>query len=88
MFDMKKNNSDEYESIFVSLSPDKTPIAYKNKVDCLMLPGSSREEAEKLALEPIELEIYYETGCGLFGVEPEAIESGGVTSPYNKELIE
>lgn len=85
---MKKNSSDEYELIVVSLTPEKTPIAYENKVKCLMLAGHSEELAKKFALEPIELEIYYEVGHGLFGAEPEAVEYCGVSSPYTKELIE
>ena len=48
------NSIEDAEIISVRLSPDKTPIAYENKVRCLMLSGLSREEAEKVALEPME----------------------------------
>ena len=51
----------------------------------------TREEAEKwLSQTPIELEIYYEKGAGLFGVEAEALESASNTicSPYSKESFE
>lgn len=46
--DMKRklviNSAKDAEIISVRLSPDKTPIAYENKVRCLMLSGLSREE--------------------------------------------
>jgi len=74
------------EIISVRLSPDKTPIAYENKVRCLMLSGLSREEAEKVALEPMDLELYYEIGAGLMAVDPAAVESGTIRSPYTGEL--
>lgn len=80
---MKKNSASNYESIMVRLTPDKTPIAYRNKVKCLMSSGMSREEAEQVALEPIELELYYEVGSGLMAIESEAVEaSGSIFSPY------
>lgn len=72
--DMKRklviNSAKDAEIISVRLSPDKTPIAYENKVRCLMLSGLSREEAEKVALEPMDLELYYEIGAGLMAVDP------------------
>lgn len=42
------NSIEDAEIISVGLSPEKTPIAYKNRVRCLMLSGLSREEAEEL----------------------------------------
>lgn len=76
--DMKRklviNSAKDAEIISVRLSPDKTPIAYENKVRCLMLSGLSREEAEKVALEPMDLELYYEIGAGLMAVDPAAVE--------------
>lgn len=42
------NRSEDAEIISVRLSPDETPIAYENKVRCLMSSGLSREEAVKL----------------------------------------
>lgn len=71
---MKKNSEKNYESIMVYLTPNKTPIAYKNRVKCLMSSGMSSEEAERFALGPIELELYYEVGSGLMAVESEAVE--------------
>lgn len=84
---MKKNDAENYEPLIAYLTPDKTPIAYENKVRCLMTGGMSREEAEKVALEPIELELYYETGHGLWAVESEAVESDTVLSPYTGEEL-
>lgn len=84
---MKKNDEDSYEPLMAYLTPDKTPIAYNRKVRCLMLSGMSKEEAEKVALEPIELELYYEVGYGLWAVESEAVESGDIISPYTGDEL-
>lgn len=80
------NSIEDAEIISVRLSPDETPIAYENRVRCLMLSGLSREEAEKIALEPMDLELYYEIGAGLMAVDPAAVESGTIWSPYTREL--
>lgn len=80
------NSIEDAEIISVRLSPDETPIAYENRVRCLMLSGLSREEAEKVALEPMDLELYYEIGAGLMAVDPAAVESGTIRSPYTGEL--
>ena len=43
----------------------------------------------KLALEPIELELYYNTNLGLFGVESEAVEGNcDIYDPYTSEILE
>ena len=81
---MKLNNSDCYDSIMVTLAP-------ANKVDELIEQNQfkTREEAEAyVSGTPIELELYYEKGTGLFAVEAEAVESGTIYSPYTKELLE
>lgn len=85
---IKLNNADEYEPIEICLTPDKTPIAYQNKVQCLMNSGLSEDEAKREAYTPIELELYYETDSGLFAIEPGAVESGTVYSPYSGNLCE
>lgn len=89
---VKLNNSDNYESIGkFKLSEDKTPIAFKAKVEELIEEGvcHSEEEAKALVNDmEIELEIYYEKGTGLFAVESEAVESGTIYSPYTAELCE
>lgn len=83
---MKKlNTAEDYEPVMIQLDPIKTPKAYYNKVYDLLTAGHSMEEAEKLALEPIECEIYYEVGAGLFAVESGAVESGIIYSPYTME---
>ena len=83
---IKMNNADNYESINITLSKENTPIAYQNKLDELMDDSAfdTKSEAEKwLSETPIELELYYEKGYGLFGVEAEAIESAEIQSPYS-----
>jgi hypothetical protein len=51
------NSIEDAEIISVRLSPDETPIAYKNKI-----------------------------GAGLMAVDPAAVESGTIWSPYTREL--
>lgn len=83
---IKMNNADNYESINIILSREKTPIAYQNKLDELIDCKAfyTQSEAEKwLSETPIELELYYENGYGLFGVEAEAVESSEIQSPYS-----
>jgi len=82
---IKINKAEECETIKVQLSKEKFPIAYQNKlkelVDCKAF--DTQEEAEKWINEnPIELELYYEIGSGLFAVEAEAVESCELQSPY------
>ena len=90
---MKKNTIENYESINVRLTKWTFPIAFNNKIEELLEEKAfkTREEAEKwLSQTPIELEIYYEKGAGLFGIEAEAFESASNTicSPYSKESFE
>jgi len=96
--DEPANNEDEVivagdeetmESIEVSLTKERTPRAFENRVQCLMISGMSREDAEKAAYEPIELELFYEIGYGLFAVDSMATESyGACHSPYtSKEIV-
>ena len=83
---IKMNDASNYESINVTLSNDHTPIAYKNKLDELksLRVFDTTDEAEKwLNSTPIELELYYENGYGLFAVEADAVESSDVKSPYS-----
>lgn len=86
---LKLNNAEDYESTLIYLTPHGTPIAFSNKVRCLMLSGLTEDEAYKTALDPIDLELYYEIGYGLFAVESESVEGGAICSPYSgKELEE
>jgi len=83
---IKMNNAENYESINITLSRENTPIAYQNKLDELMdcKAFDTQAEAEKWISEtPIELELYYENGQGLFGVEAEAVECMELKSPYS-----
>ena len=72
----------------IHLTPIDTPLAYAHRVEDLMIGGMTREAAEREALEPCELELYYEPGTALFGVDPGAAESGTIYSPYTGELCE
>lgn len=85
---VKLNNSDQYESVMIHLTPIDTPLAYARRVEDLMTGGMAREAAEIKALEPYELELYYEPGIALFGVDPGAAESGTIYSPFTGELRE
>ena len=85
---VKFNNSNQYESVMIHLTPIDTPLAYAHRVEDLMIGGMTREAAEREALEPCELELYYEPGTALFGVDPGAAESGTIYSPYTGELCE
>lgn len=85
---MKMNNSDNYESITVQLSKEKTPIAWEQRVQSNVNSGATREEAEIMADEPIEVEMYYSIDAGLFLVEAEAVESGSIYDPYSGEFLE
>ena len=78
------------EVIDVLLTPEKYPIAFKNKVDELMEQEAfdTKEEAEHwVRTTPIGLEIFYEKHSGLFAIESEAVESGCCTSPYTQKDI-
>ena len=88
---IKINEPNHEEVIEVRLSREKTPKAFKEKLEELMEEGAFNTEKE--AIEWIEkttfvMEIYYERGSGLFLVESEALENGDIVSPYTKELLE
>ena len=89
---IKLNSSDNYESIMVILNEKNMPIAFNNKLQELLETGAfnNKEEAKQwIENTPIELELYYEKGAGLFGIEAEAVESlCDIYSPYNGELCE
>lgn len=84
--ELKLNSAEEAEVILIRLTPEEYPIAYANKVKCLMISGLSKKEAERM--EPIDLELYYEVGVGLMAVEPGAVEAGTIYSPYSGELYD
>lgn len=80
---IQAGDSYNYESVSVSTDPVKTPVAWKNRVNDLIKSGCTQEEAESMAREPIDMEMFYEEGAGLFLVESGATECVGVCkSPY------
>lgn len=85
---LKINDSDNIESVKVTLCPIKTPIAYNNRVNSLVTSGLTLEDAEREALEPIEMEMYYDADNGLFLVETEAVGNTDIFNPYTQALLE
>lgn len=86
---MKKNSPDNYESIEIILSKDKTPIAYQKKVAELVNCGMTKAEAENfVSTTPIEMEFYYSDNLGLFMVESEAVDNAEIVDPYTGKLME
>lgn len=79
----------EPEYIEVRLSPDKTPVAFNNKVKELIEEcGLSPEEAKREALNmTFVLEVIYEKNCGLFAVESDTLDCSRVWSPYTQKEI-
>lgn len=87
---IRANDADNYESIMITLTREKYPIAFKAKLEELIEEGAFENENEAIdwiESTPIELEIYYEKGSGLFAVESEAVECNGTYSPYTKSEI-
>jgi hypothetical protein len=83
----KLNNSDNVETIRILLDEDESPVAFANKLKCLISGGFTESEARfEISMHPIELEMYYEVGSGLMAVEQGAVESGTIYSPYSGEL--
>lgn len=80
------NKADRYDWLNITLTENNFPIAYANKLKCLMNSGLTEVEARDiLDNNPIELELYYEIGAGLMAVEAEAVEAGIIYSPYSGE---
>ena len=88
---VKINKHGHEEVIEIRLSREKTPKAFKEKLEELMEEGAfntEKEAIEWIEKTPFVMEIYYERGSGLFLVESEALENGDIVSPYTKELLE
>ena len=92
---MKTNSPDKVEIIEVTLNEKDHPVAFANKLKELTDPqygcGLTEEEARKqIASTPFVLELYYQTGFGLFALESEAQDSAveSFVSPYNGEPLE
>lgn len=87
---IKINEPNHEEVIEVRLSREKTPIAFKEKLEELMEEGAfntEKEAIEWIENTPFVMEMYYEKGHGLFLVESESLEGGGIASPYTKEEL-
>ena len=87
---IKINEPNHEEVIEVRLSREKTPIAFKEKLDELMEEGAfdtEKEAIEWIEKTPFVMEMYYEKGQGLFLVESEAIDNCDIASPYTKEEL-
>lgn len=87
---VQANSGDVYESIDIKVRRDNYPIIYQRKLEEMVEEGnySTIEEAEKDNPQfIIELELYYDKGNGLYGVEVDAVESGAesLCSPYTAE---
>lgn len=87
---MKKNSAERYESIDIKLEKYKFPIAYAaKKKELIEQYGMTEQQAEDyIETTPIEMEIYYQEGYGMFLVEAEAVECSAIYSPYTKEELE
>lgn len=87
---IKINDPDHIEVIEVRLSREKTPIAFKNKLEELMEEkafDNEKEAIEWIEKTPFVMEMYYEKGHGLFLVESDALDGVGIASPYTKEEL-
>lgn len=84
----KIQSADSAEVFQIQLDPVKHPIAYSHRVESLVGSGLPRSEAEREALMPIDMEMFYDPGAGCFAVESEAIECTDIYNPYNGSIIE
>ena len=87
---IKINEPNHEEIIEVRLSREKTPIAFKEKLEELMEEGAfdtEKEAIEWIEKTPFVMEMYYEKGQGLFLVESDAIDNCDIVSPYTKEEL-
>ena len=83
------NKAEDCEPIDIYLTEDKFPIAYKKKLEELIEEGMEEYEARAFIREcPIELELIYHKGLGLFAVESEAVECTTIYSPYDGSVCD
>ena len=88
---MKKYNADNYDSIRVYLDENRTPLVFEEKVKELMEEGAFDNEYDARSFvrtTPIELELYYHKGYGLYGVECDAVECSDIYDPYDGVKME
>lgn len=81
--------TDSYDKpIVVSTSLDVNPIIFQRRVQSLILSGLSQEEAEHIALTtPVELELFYDIGRGIFAIDAEAVGNTPLYNPYTGKEI-
>lgn len=70
----------------ISLNPTDVEIYEVQIVNNMLKIKEETKKAEKVALEPMDLELYYEICAGLMAVDPAAVESGTIWSPYTRKL--
>ena len=75
------------EVIYVTLNPNKFPIAYNKKLEELIKSGVDEDEAKAILLRPIELELYYDMNRGMFAIESEPLQEINMFNPYTKEML-
>lgn len=70
------------------LTEEYHPIAFNNKLRELISEGMSEDAARHFIKNtPVSMEVYYETGKGMFMVECNSIERGDkIYSPYTKTM--
>ena len=88
---MKKNKAENYEGILVYLDEKRTPLAFNEKLKELMEEGAFDNENDArsyILTNPIELELYYHKGFGLYGVESDAVSYTDIYDPYDGKLME
>lgn len=78
---IKAGDADDYDSMNVMVSSLKH--ARKARYEDLLDQGFTEEEARVESHKNIEVEFFYEKGCGLFAVESEAVETNTLISPYS-----
>jgi len=83
------NPNGQQEVFDVILSKEKTPIAYELKHRELVESGMTPEEADTfIQTTPIQLELIYSYGLGLWAIESEPLESISPFCPYSGTEIE
>lgn len=89
---VQANSADNFESINIVVTKDRYPIVYRRKIEELVEDGAYEtiEDAEidNPRIE-IDLELYYDKGWGLYGVESDAVSSSAesICSPYTGESM-
>lgn len=88
----KFNKAENAEVIHVTLTEEKYPIFFNQKVEELVEEFNISEEDARMQVEGMDfaLELCYYKGFGLFAIESEAIElnQSGLFNPYSGEEIE